>query len=608
VRPDIAPPTLFRLAGYIPLCDHGFALPAYLGGGNRPSIAVAEIEGDHGAPIARFERWESGIVDLHTDITVSVHDPWQDVFLWKDRVFCGKPAHIYEVSRPVHAELQQARPLAFLDLALAAGADVAPHAADHAASFLIDRFGPNRGSDCFQAIVLRPGVLLELHRAMRVQRLELPTFARYFKLRQAGKREFTIELAKGTGALLSTEALQRLTEGIERFGRTIGASLQTVVMEDPQRSSQSQDSVDVGEPVGTAHAGAAQPVARSPWPGSGPQFAIDIGTQNTRIIELSKGIVLTEPSVIAIEMVNGVRMLRAAGEAALDIAKKDLGVELVWTMRDGVITDFDTAEVMLRHFMEKTVKRRFYQLKPQVIVTVPLGSTAVERRALRDAVVDAGAGRVFLIEEPLAAAIGAGMPVERPIGSLVVDIGSGRTEVAVVSISGIAFSTAVRVGGDRMDEAISSYLQRHYGVLIDYMTAERIKKQVGSAKLPESAEGGPSEGMTVKIRGRDLSTDAPKEIDIAQREIVEALAECVNTIVEGVRIALEHTAPELSADIADRGIVLTGGGALLPGLDIVLRETTGLEVTIAEDPLTCVARGLERVMEDPTFRSILIEA
>jgi len=234
---------------------------------------------------------------------------------------------------------------------------------------------------------------------------------------------------------------------------------------------------------------------------------------------------------------------------------------------------------------------------------VPSGSTSVERRAIRDAGSNAGASQVWLIEEPMAAAIGAGMPVTEPIGSMVVDIGGGTTEVAVLSLRGLAYTTSVRVGGDKMDEAIVSYVRRNHNLLIGEATAERIKQEVGVAKAPLDGIG-----QTIHIKGRDLVNGVPKEITINQGQIAEALSEPVGTIVEGVRIALENTAPELAADIVDQGIVLTGGGALLRGLDEVLRDETGLPVTVADDPLTCVALGTGRALEDPVFRGVLHNA
>jgi rod shape-determining protein MreB and related proteins len=240
---------------------------------------------------------------------------------------------------------------------------------------------------------------------------------------------------------------------------------------------------------------------------------------------------------------------------------------------------------------------------PEIVICVPSGSTSVERRAIRDAASNAGASEVFLIEEPMAAAIGADMPVTEPIGSMVVDIGGGTTEVAVLSLRGLAYTTSVRTGGDKMDEAIVSYVRRHHNLLIGEATAERIKKDFGTARPP--ADG---IGHTIHIKGRDLVNGVPKEISINQGQIAEALSEPIGTILEGVRIALENTAPELAADIVDQGIVLTGGGALMHGLDEYLRDETGLPVTVAEDPLTCVAIGTGRAMEDPIFRGVLLTA
>jgi rod shape-determining protein MreB len=250
-----------------------------------------------------------------------------------------------------------------------------------------------------------------------------------------------------------------------------------------------------------------------------------------------------------------------------------------------------------------TGKPKFFFNHPEIVICVPSGSTSVERRAIRDAASNAGASQVFLIEEPMAAAIGAGMPVTEPIGSMVVDIGGGTTEVAVLSLRGLAYTTSVRVGGDKMDEAIVSYVRRHHNLLIGETTAERIKKDFGVAQAP--ADG---IGHTIHIKGRDLVNGVPKEISINQGQIAEALSEPIGTIVEGVRIALENTAPELAADIVDQGIVLTGGGALISGLDQELSDETGLPVTIADDPLACVALGTGRAMEEEQFRGILTTA
>ncbi|WP_419808112.1 rod shape-determining protein [Sphingomonas sp.] len=330
-------------------------------------------------------------------------------------------------------------------------------------------------------------------------------------------------------------------------------------------------------------------------------MAIDLGTANTLVYVRGRGIVLNEPSVVAMETVNGIRRVKAVGDdAKLMMGKTPGSVEAIRPLRDGVIADIDVAEDMIKFFIRKVHGPRKFARWPVIVICVPSGSTKVERRAIRDAASNAGASQVFLIEEPMAAAIGADMPVTEPIGSMVVDIGGGTTEVAVLSLRGLAYTTSVRVGGDKMDEAIVSYVRRNHNLLIGEATAERIKKEVGIAKPP--ADG---IGQTIFIKGRDLVNGVPKEIQINQGQIAEALSEPVATIVEGVRVALENTAPELAADIVDQGIVLTGGGALLQGLDEVLRDETGLPVTVADDPLTCVALGTGRALEDPIFRGVL---
>ena len=329
-------------------------------------------------------------------------------------------------------------------------------------------------------------------------------------------------------------------------------------------------------------------------------MAIDLGTANTLVYVRGRGIVLNEPSVVAIETINGRKSVKAVGnDAKLMMGKTPGNVEAIRPMRDGVIADIDVAEQMINHFIRKVHSRKFASF-PEIVICVPSGSTKVERRAIRDAANNAGASQVYLIEEPMAAAIGAGLPVTEPIGSMIVDIGGGTTEVAVLSLRGLAFTTSVRVGGDKMDEAIVSYVRRNHNLLIGETTAERVKTEIGTAKMP--ADG---VGRTLEIKGRDLMNGVPKEITINQAQIAEALSEPVSQIIEGVRDALENTAPELAADIVDQGIVLTGGGALLGEIDTVIREATGLPVVVADDPLTCVALGTGRALEDPIYRGVL---
>jgi len=322
-------------------------------------------------------------------------------------------------------------------------------------------------------------------------------------------------------------------------------------------------------------------------------LAIDLGTANTLVYMKGRGIVLNEPSVVAIATVKGRKQVLAVGTEAKEMVGRTPGnIEAIRPLRDGVIADFEVAEEMIKHFIRKVNKSRGFA-SPQVIICVPSGSTAVERRAIQEAAEAAGARRVHLIEEPMAAAIGAGLPVTDPTGSMVVDIGGGTTEVAILSLGGIVYARSIRVGGNKMDEAIINYVRRNHSLLIGEATAENIKKRIGSACLPEDGNG-----EVMEIKGRDLMNGVPKEIVISERQIAESLAEPVNAIIEAVKVALEHTAPELSADIVDKGIVLTGGGSLLGNLDFVLRHSTGLPVSQADEPLSCVALGTGRCLED----------
>lgn len=330
-------------------------------------------------------------------------------------------------------------------------------------------------------------------------------------------------------------------------------------------------------------------------------MAIDLGTANTLVYVKGKGIVLNEPSVVAIEEYRGKKQVLAVGNEAKQMLGRTPGnINAIRPLRDGVIADFEIAEEMIKYFIRKVHNRRTFA-SPMVIVCVPSGSTAVERRAIQESAEAAGARKVWLIEEPMAAAIGADLPVTEPTGSMVVDIGGGTTEVAVLSLGGIVYARSVRVGGDKMDAAIISYIRRNHNLLVGEGSAERIKKEIGSACAPDAGEG-----RTIEIKGRDLMNGVPKEVIITERQVAESLSEPVSQIVEAVKVALEHTAPELAADIVDKGIVLTGGGALLTNLDQVLRNATGLPVSIAEDPLACVVKGTGKALDEMSrLRSIL---
>ena len=335
----------------------------------------------------------------------------------------------------------------------------------------------------------------------------------------------------------------------------------------------------------------------------GPRdLAIDLGTCNTVVYLRDRGVVIDEPSVVALEYGNGLPKVRAVGEdAKLMLGKTPANIRTVRPLRNGVIADLGVAEQMIKHFMTKAIGGggRFGS-KTEVVVCVPSGSTSVERRAIRDAASNAGASEVRLIEEPMAAAIGAGMPVADPVGSMVVDIGGGTTEVGVISLQGLAYSRSDRVGGDKMDEAIMSYVRRVHCLQIGEATAERIKKEAGVAYIPVDGCG-----ATVVVKGLHIEKGVPREIELTQAEIARAVNEPVARIVHAVREALEHTQPEIAADIIDVGITMTGGGSLLQGIDAVLSDETGLPVHLADNPLQCVAIGAGRTLEERLYRGAL---
>ena len=330
-------------------------------------------------------------------------------------------------------------------------------------------------------------------------------------------------------------------------------------------------------------------------------LAIDLGTANTVVYLKGHGIVLAEPSVVTLETIKGVRQVRAVGDdAKLMMGKTPDNVETIRPLRHGVIADLEVAEEMIRHFIAKAKANAGVRLRgsPEIVLCVPSNSTVVERRAIRDAASNAGARRVSLIDEAMAAAIGAGLPVTEPFGSMVVDIGGGSTEVGVLSVGGMAVTLSNRIGGDQMDEAIASHARRNHNLIVGEATSERLKLDIGAATIV-------GQPRTARIRGRDVVRGRPTEAEIGLEEIVEALRDTVGQIVWTVRQALEATPPEIAADIIEGGIVMTGGGSLLQGIDTVLAEATGLPVTVADDPLNCVALGAGRALEDAPYRGVL---
>ncbi|MFH1035172.1 MAG: rod shape-determining protein [Pseudomonadota bacterium] len=331
-------------------------------------------------------------------------------------------------------------------------------------------------------------------------------------------------------------------------------------------------------------------------------MAIDLGTANTLVYVKGKGIVLSEPSVVAVrkDARYGNRVLAVGKEAKMMLGRTPGNIVAIRPMKDGVIADFEVTEAMLRHFIRKVHHRRNL-IRPRIIISVPSGITQVEKRAVRESAESAGAREVYLIEEPMAAAIGAGLPITEPTSNMVVDIGGGTTEVAVISLAGIVYSKSVRVGGDKMDESILQHIKRQHNLLIGERTAEMIKTTIGNACPGENLE-------TLEVKGRDLVTGIPKTLVIDSDEVRQSISEQIDTIVETVKIALEQTPPELAADIVDRGIVLTGGGALLKGLNILLSEQTGLPITITEDPLSTVVLGSGKALDNlDLLREVMIK-
>ncbi|MDY0212856.1 MAG: rod shape-determining protein [Desulfuromonadaceae bacterium] len=321
-------------------------------------------------------------------------------------------------------------------------------------------------------------------------------------------------------------------------------------------------------------------------------LAIDLGTANTLVYLKGKGIVVSEPSVVAVQKdVHGAKRVLAVGVDAKKMLGRTPGsIVAIRPMRDGVIADFDITEEMLRYFIRKVHNRKAL-VRPRIVICVPSGITQVEKRAVKESAESAGAREVYLVEEPMAAAIGAGLPITEAHGSMIVDIGGGTTEVAIISLAGVVYAQSVRVGGDRLDEAITQHLKRHYNMLIGERTAEQIKIEIGSAM-----EG--DEELTMDVKGRDMVTGIPRTLNIGSAEVRKAMSETVNAIVEGVRVALERTPPELAADIVDKGIVLAGGGAMLRNIDKLLHRETGLPVVIADEPLSCVVLGSGKILDE----------
>jgi len=332
-------------------------------------------------------------------------------------------------------------------------------------------------------------------------------------------------------------------------------------------------------------------------------MGLDLGTANTLVYVKGKGIILDEPSVVAIatDQSNKKSVLAVGNEAKAMLGRTPGSIQAIRPMKDGVIADFDIAEAMIKHFIKKVHKKSMFA-NPNIVICVPSGATNVERRAIKESADAAGAKKVYLIEEPVAAAIGAGLPISEPTGSMVVDIGGGTTEIAILSLGGVVHASSIKVGGDTMDDSIVNFMRSVHKLAIGESTAEKIKKEVGCAGIPDNGDG-----KTINVKGRDLINGLPREVVISERQVAEALSDSLSLIIDAIKRSLELVPPELAADIVDTGIMLTGGGALLNRLDEAIRVTTGLPVSVADDPLTCVARGTGTALEEGhAFKNVFL--
>lgn len=611
------------LAGYIPLTDHGFAIPAYCevsGEDHRiPNTwysAVSEIDGDRRAPIASFDVLDHRVDNLvPAPVPARRGDPWLDIFLWDGRPFAGTARQILDQIKPLRDEIQKLAPLSLLDLVLAASDKGAATLAKRAASFLNQQLGQEDGRHSFEESVVRPGVMLGFrrlaHRLGDVARdIDLDDHIEIVRF-QTGK--YDIEASCEVMELIRQDQQAQALGDLEAFASQVGLDLNLVVPGSLSRAEQAEadyvaealplvEQEPPAEPV--IESIATQHVTPSLLGRAVRQIALEAGTGGIRIYASRWGIVVNEPAIILYEQNGEKKRSAITGNAATEYLNRhpfpgDMEVVLPWS--DGDIIDQDAATDLLRSLISKVTGRQWLIKRLHVVGVIPAGASKVQRRLLRDVLVDAGASRVSLIETPVAAAIGANMPVTEPWGSMIVNVGAGITEVGVVSLRSLAYSTSSRVGTDKMDQAILSYVRLNHNLLIGEATAATMRRDFAVARPPSDGIG-----QTIHLKGRDLVNGVPKEIQCNQGQLAEAVSEVVGAIVEATRVALENTAPELAADIVDQGIVLAGAGALLIELDCVLRDETGLPVTVAEDPLNCAILGAARALEDPILKETLI--
>jgi rod shape-determining protein MreB len=596
-----------QITGFVPLASHGFALPVYRSAhalGNAFYVAVPSIEGDHRAAIMDFEVYDDVVpTSIVGGLTARIGDPWIDVFLREGQPYMGTPRTIYDALTSEIGAGSELHPLSFLDLALAAGESDLAHLTELALNLLRRRAGIDRAHQLFVEAVARPGILLEIYRLIGDREVEqtLPAVLREFHVALMPRKHLVVTFAGGFGPWLASGFTSADVEvAIRRLCNALGLSVDVHGLTETEVEDDTRY-VDERPVERQAPTTGSTAFVRSRLFGLAREIAIDLGTDNTRIYAAGRGVILEEPSIVAIDNRKTKNNILAVGtEAKTMISKTPMHIDVIRPLLDGALIDADIGGAMIKHFVDQVVARRWNVRPLDVIVCAPAGSTSVERRAIKLAANAARVSRVYFMEAPLAAAIGADLPVLEPVGSMVVNIGGGTTEIGVVALRALAYTTSVRVGGHKMDRDICTYFLRHHNLAIGELTAENIKKKFGTA-LPSPAD----EMTMIPLRGHDTLNRVPKEITVSKAEIGRALQDTVATIIEGVRIALENTAPELAADIMDEGIVLTGGGALLDGMKERIKQETGLPVYIAQDPLTSVARGIGRVLEDPVYRSVL---
>jgi rod shape-determining protein MreB and related proteins len=595
-----------KIFGYISPFEHGFALPAYHADAdtfNAWYMAVPRIAGDHCAPIDDFEILEGNIEPCEGSRVLEEGDAWNDVFLWDGAAYVGTPKEIFEQIKRARKHMEKEAPFSLLDLALAAGEPGTDKIARQAFAYAKKRMGATQGAICFVEAAIRPGVLLEVCRfaAENDYPVVRSNAVRRIALQDVKRLTADIDInldflrdVKGKGLF---EILERR---IASFGERIGAEFHISPEPAPIKSYGDPGLDDVGEKPGTGEPMGASS-ASADVPAMTADIAIDLGSGGARIYARGQGVILNEAPVVLLRKAADRHLVLAVGDAAVERARSDPDqYYLAKPIRDGVVIDDALAERMIEGLFGMIgLKSRFFR-KPMVVAAVPATLTKVQQKGVVAVLQNAGAGEVRLIPKAMAAAIGADMPVTEPIGSIVVDIGLDTTEVAVISLRSLLVVRSIAVGGADMDEAIVAYIRRHHNLLISAATANRIRLDVGTALMPREGIG-----TIFHVKGNALGMGKMQEVSISQGQICEALTEAVGLIVESVRLVLEQTPPELAADIVDQGIVLTGGGALLAGLDELLRWETGLPVTIADQPETCTIIGAGRALEDPVFQGIL---